>query len=425
MNINLLLNNIAKIRNKYEEIYRKTGQHFNIFSITDIEHDEVKICRILKELLDPEGCHYQKEKYLKLFIKNVINMDVDESEYKKVHVYSEYLTDNNRRIDIVIKFENYIIPIEVKIYAGDQDKQCFDYYTYASEQSEKEIQVIYLTLDGHIPSERSAEGLTPIIKNINNEDIISGYEEVKTISFKQDIMMWFEECIADIDTLKISSIREVIIQFMNVIRNLTDLIERDETMEIIEEIMSGKDNMKAACGIAKLINDAKKKMIEKIFIDIEKRMEEKCGKYPIKKITGINYYDYKDKVKDYYNKKESSYPGINYLCNKVNLKNDLELWFRIEVKDILFCGFCLFDTKNNTEYADWTDETYEEIKSLLPRIQRNQDGWWVYWHRIPNNDDTPDFQSEEENLFNLFDKEYYNTFISGCMNEIDKVLNIF
>lgn len=420
----LLLNNIAKITNKYEEIYRKTGQYFNVFSIAGIEHDEVKICRILKELLDPKGSHYQKEKYLKLFVKNILKINIDDDEYRNVLVYNEYLIDNNRRIDIVIKFEKYFIPIEVKIYADDQDKQCFDYYTYASEKSEKEIQVIYLTLDGHIPSKSSVEGLTPINENINNKNVIVGYEEVRTISFKDDIMMWLEECISDIDTLKIASIREVIMQFMNVIKNLTNLIEGDEKMEMIDEIMSSRGNMKAACEIGKLINDAKKKIMEKIFIDIENIMKEKCDNHPIEKITDVNYYEYQDKIKDYYNKKESSYPGLNYVCNKIKLKNDLELWFRIEIEDILFCGFCLFDRKNNKQFDKLSDEIYEEIKLQIPNIKINQDGWWISWYRIPNDDSTPNFQREEDNLFNLFDKKYYENFINQCMNEIDKVLDL-
>lgn len=421
MNIDLVLNDVVKIRKKYEEIYSKTGSYFNIFTIAGIESDEVKICRVLTELLNPKGSHCQKDKYLKLFIKNVLNIDIEESEYENIQIYNEYLIDGNRRIDIVIKSENYFIPIEVKIYAEDQDKQCFDYYTYGIRQTKNKNQVIYLTLDGHIPSERSAEGLT----QIKEKDDIIGYKEVKTISFREDIIKWLEECISDVDTLKIAPVREVLIQFMSVVRKLANLMEDGEKMEILEEIMSSKDTMKAACGIANSINDAKSGMMEKIFKDIEKRMDEKCSKYPIKRITDINYYNYEDKVKEYYNKKTKySYPGLNYLCSKVKLKDDIELWFRIEIEDILFCGFCLFDTKNNKKLDKWSDEKYEEIKLSVPNMQRNQDGWWICWYRIPDDDNTPNFEREEDNLFSLFDKEYYHKFIDRCMEEIDYVLKI-
>jgi hypothetical protein len=40
----------------------------------------------------------------------------------------EYIIDGNRRIDLYIETISHKIPIEVKIHAGDQDKQCFDYY---------------------------------------------------------------------------------------------------------------------------------------------------------------------------------------------------------------------------------------------------------------------------------------------------------
>ena len=41
--------------------------NFNIFSITGIDTNEVKICRILCELLDKNGTHNCGTKFLKLF----------------------------------------------------------------------------------------------------------------------------------------------------------------------------------------------------------------------------------------------------------------------------------------------------------------------------------------------------------------------
>lgn len=46
-------------------------------------------------------------------------------------VIKEYVIDNDHRIDIVIQNVRFFIPIEVKIYAGEQEGQCYDYYEYA------------------------------------------------------------------------------------------------------------------------------------------------------------------------------------------------------------------------------------------------------------------------------------------------------
>jgi hypothetical protein len=68
MEIQLLLNEVSNIRKKHELIKQKTGGYFNVFEITSIDNDEVRICRFLYELLNPKGSHYQGDIYLNLFI---------------------------------------------------------------------------------------------------------------------------------------------------------------------------------------------------------------------------------------------------------------------------------------------------------------------------------------------------------------------
>ena len=67
MNLQLLLQSVQDIKDKYDAIYKNNGTYFNIFDITNISTDEVRICRIIKELIDPNGSHYQGDIYLKLF----------------------------------------------------------------------------------------------------------------------------------------------------------------------------------------------------------------------------------------------------------------------------------------------------------------------------------------------------------------------
>lgn len=148
MNVELLLQELTSISKKYEMISQKTGGYFNIFEITNIWSDEVVICRVIYEILSPEGTHFQGHKYLKTFIDDVLKMDMSEEEIKTAKVFREYRIDNNRRIDLVIQTVNHFIPIEVKIYAGEQENQCFDYAKVA-----KNSDVYYLTRFGEYPSD--------------------------------------------------------------------------------------------------------------------------------------------------------------------------------------------------------------------------------------------------------------------------------
>lgn len=68
----ILLSQISSISKAYDKISMKTGGRFNIFRILDIASNEVTICKVLYELLNPKGCHYQGTVYLELFLKQVL-----------------------------------------------------------------------------------------------------------------------------------------------------------------------------------------------------------------------------------------------------------------------------------------------------------------------------------------------------------------
>jgi hypothetical protein len=69
---------------------------------------------------------------------------------------TECVTNENRRIDIVLEDGTIFVPIEVKIWAGDQPKQIHDYFEFArTKNSGNHVPVLYLTLDGHEPQDFS------------------------------------------------------------------------------------------------------------------------------------------------------------------------------------------------------------------------------------------------------------------------------
>ena len=123
----IMLRQAAAISEKYELLRKETGSNFNIFEIANIATNEVKICRVIYELLSPLGCHYQGSIYLKLFMEKVLGIEnVDEAELKSAKVYRERVIKNDRRIDLLIETDKRMIPIEVKIYAKEQSDQCYD-----------------------------------------------------------------------------------------------------------------------------------------------------------------------------------------------------------------------------------------------------------------------------------------------------------
>ena len=403
MNIEFLLAEISEISKKYNLINQKTGGHFNIFEIVGIDSDEFKICRVLDELLNPQGSHFQGYTYLKLFAENVLHFDFSDSEYQDARVYQEYVIDGDRRIDLVIEIADKFIPIEVKIYAGEQHNQCFDYYQRAQNSN-----LFYLTLFGTPPSDYSAHGLT-------KED--EGYKEVTQISFENDILIWLEKCLEDQDTIKIAPIREVLLQLISVIRGLTDQMEENQEMEIVKILSSKKDNMKSAVEIERSLKTCKTEMLKKVLSAIEEQISKKISK---KKLS--NQYDYEfdnyKLVNSYYDRKGSTYPGISYFCKSLN-KPDVDLWLRIEIDDRLFVGYCT--PLNGQQQAN--QQNKDEIKQILSGIDPHVDGWWTYYEFLPRDDEnvSPNFKQFDEIYFDLFDEEKFNIFINQCIESIEKM----
>ena len=95
---------------------------YNVFHILGISAKEVIMCRFLADLLNPEGKHGCGISFLKSFMHDVLNeYSMSDILLARTEVAAEYVIDNERRIDIVIQNPRFFVPIEVKIYAGEQE----------------------------------------------------------------------------------------------------------------------------------------------------------------------------------------------------------------------------------------------------------------------------------------------------------------
>lgn len=158
--------------------HKDNGVNFNIFSVLGVETKEVIICRLLREFLDPRGRHGMGEVPLRLFANMVLQLpEFGELEAKNATVEAEECIDDQRRVDIVIHTEGKVIPIEVKIWAGDQDSQLWDYYRfYKKSDLLYANKIYYLTPTKWEPSASSRGSL-----RINQEIVLlSFYDEIQT-----------------------------------------------------------------------------------------------------------------------------------------------------------------------------------------------------------------------------------------------------
>ena len=396
-----LLTEVNAISTKYDFMYKKTGEYFNVFDIVGVKSDEVRICRLIKELIDPKGCHCQGTIYLRLFMEHVlhINEAFSEKDYQQAFVAKEYIIDANRRIDLVIKMANKFIPIEVKIYAGEQANQCKDYVGKAVGAN-----LYYLTLDGHAPSVYSTGEEQP-------------NKKINLISFSVEILEWLDKCLKITAAQRLTPISEILRQLIDVIRRMTNRMGEDKENGIVAVISESRKNIESAMMIEQSLKQAKIEMIKKVMCEIDRKILDKQG---WKERSTEYELDYEAVANSFYANNKSTYPGLNY-CLKKDVKEDIDVCFRVEIDNNIFCGYCTPKEKKDAGNQLSVSEA-EEILNYKCAFPSMEDSWWLYWEYLPNEEDTANFKNANNAWYDLFDDSKFEKFIEKCMETIAKVL---
>ena len=232
------------------------GEFFNIFSILNVERDEVHThSAMLSELLNPKGSHGQGDAFLKLFLKDVVHKEGLNTQAAEILTefsigsISEDETSGGR-IDLAIQFPDYLILIENKIDAGDQANQLLRYNNYAKE-TKKKYKLLYLSKDGHEPSEYS-----------------TGTKKEKLywdcISYSTDIKGWLKDCQSVANCP--SNVKETIGQYIHLIDKLTGQENNSMEKELI-------DLMKANLEAAIAVSDNMQKLSEKLWEEFKEQVQ--------------------------------------------------------------------------------------------------------------------------------------------------------
>ena len=218
-----LLKQTALLKGKIDALASASGERFNIFTILNRETDEVQThSAILADLLNPGGLHGQGAVFARLFFSR-LEIAVD-GDLRGGRVGVEVDAGEHGRIDIMFEMGDFCVVIENKIYAPDQPNQLERYHEYASTRHvEDRVRLLYLTLHGSEPNNDSL-GSLPL-------------QKVKCISYESDIIGWLDACIKEVAI--IPQIRELLVQYQNLLRKLTGRHDGVLTM-VLENILKEK-----------------------------------------------------------------------------------------------------------------------------------------------------------------------------------------
>ena len=388
---------------------------YNLFETLEISGKEVLMCRFLADLLNPEGSHGCGILFLKTFLEEVLQEKrMPDSLLSHTIVTKEYVIDKDRRIDLVIQNADFFIPMEVKIYAGEQEGQCFDYFEHA-----KNSKMVYLTRFGDTPSLYS--------RKQRGESGILSLSQIQCISWSEDISGWLDRRLGSLP----QPVEEAVQQYLDTIHRVSDGRKRKKMEKIMEVLHESPDYFAAGLEIERTMKQAKIKLIRMVFDDFKEAMEPLTKKYGLELETDAKYYSYENPKHDRFYDCYSTYPGLNYVVKQAKFqKESLQMWFRIEIEQNLFAGFSLFDMEaepqdgysKGYQVNEITEGLINEAAKYLDREIIVPENWWFAWNysngkRSYQEQEVPDFKAMNDCAVSLVDpetrKEYVKEAVAG------------
>ena len=223
------ITNLYKLAEKDKREKIKQGDFFNVFNTIGLRVEEVRLhSAFIAELLNPQGSHGLSDLFLQAFLKQMglpCNYVTEAKGIIKERYIGRKTKTEGGRIDIIIEDGNHAIIIENKIYAEDQENQLLRYYNYGKKQFPKGFELVYLTLDGVEPNEKS----------LGKKDFI-----FNPISYKDDIVEWLEECIVIAQKKPLA--QAVIIQYRELVKQITNTDMDTNYKEQLLKTMVKPDN---------------------------------------------------------------------------------------------------------------------------------------------------------------------------------------
>lgn len=410
-----LLLHAKHIHDKYVTINKYTGESFNVFKVLNVHYKEVPICRVMHELLSPEGGHGQGTAYLELFMEEVLAIpknSLAEDEWDSVRVEREKVIDNNRRIDLVIRTHLRFIPIEVKIYADDQEKQCLDYFNYANTVCGKDAPttLFYLTRFGTMPSEYSTK----------NDDRL----KIVAISFTHHILPWLEKCLQNNETWRLSTVSNTIYQLIDAIKDFTNGKKDLEMEEIAQCLRKSKENLKDALRIENAVNAVRRSVLEELFEGVETKIDssiEGNSLYVKSKETNLP-----ESVTKY--RSSRTLPCLAYSYKDKN-NNETEIIVKLQVDYRVYISRSVKCEKGRHESltANEIDRSMKLLNSIYPNLD-SKNIWRYLENKVSSTsaaftlDNVPNFIEFNDAFYRLLNEDNLKTYIDYCVKAMLKLL---
>ena len=379
----LLLERTGRLYERHEAGRREP---FNVFSVLRSTSDEVNLhSRFLHALLDYRKSPDTERRNLMDFLQRVIK----KKDFKEEGVKVERERDN---IDILITNDvRQAVVIENKIWAGDQSQQLQRYFETLEARGFCDIQLLYLTLDGHAPSKYS-------VGNLDDNDY-------KTISYKDDLPPWLERC--QKRAYDEPALRESVAQYLWLVQKLTGTDFSGAYMSDLKKLCLKDNNLVLVHDLKEAMTEAHISLLQKLWCEIESALKKEIPDLPDKddKQSDISEGRISRFVKD---SRNYQYHGLYY-----TLSSTASLGVIVE-NTIYLCVGCKVDY----------EEDYNALREACKNISGEKNSHWCPWWRYDDSGLNLKYPTRKnlEFLLNEKKRQEYATKIARRLKEVWKAV---
>lgn len=350
-NLQVLLQRLDIVRDKITA--RNEGKEkFNVFTCLMDSSDEVNLhSRFISSLLDPQGNHGLGFAPIDIILKTLnSSFQYDQETIEVIPSFSNW--SEYKEIDILLidRRTKYAIIIENKINACDSNHgdegQLERYYGRIIEEDkipQENVDVYYLTIDGHEPSE---ESVSTSSRYKNLPDIL------RCITYGNEIMRWLQQCM-QIACNK-PFIRETVAQYINLIKEMINDTEIEDRLEILKIISKNDDTLASA----KLLFDNYKHIQWHTIFDLFQEFYSELEKRGYKCLSKVENATI-DNIVHGGPKLRKQYPQFSFKKNdelQITIGCDYDDWFYFGLKSK---ENKLLDAKKINEFIK-TNQEYEQ-----------------------------------------------------------------
>ena len=247
-----------------------SGEDYSVLETAIKGNEEMMHSSVIASLLDTRGSHGQKCRFLELFLgclpERFKSFDPSGARTACERYIGQKTEDSGGRVDICIENNSgQMIVIENKIFAGDQEHQVLRYVEFLRgrplNRDGVEFPVLYLTPDGHSPSDDSTQ--TDKMQCKCGEDYVC-------ISYRDVIVPWLDKCINEMEEKP--HLKEHLTTYRDIIKK--KVLGMDRKKDIINIIESTEENIKAAREISGQLDEIKIDAVTTFWRTIKKKLEE-------------------------------------------------------------------------------------------------------------------------------------------------------